>query len=107
MMDSSSATGIQDIVLSEFSPLKLCGYSVNQQDDYSQAERQYIIAKVIEKRILSKSEVVRYLEYFISRNGQKVNNSVALQKWKEDLDFVLQYKLPEQDKYKIKRIEKY
>lgn len=106
-MDSSSASGIQDIVLSEFSPLKLCGYSVNRQDDYSQVERQYIIAKVIEKRILSKSEVIRYLEYFISRNGQKSNNSAALQKWKEDLEFVLQYKMSEQDKYKIKRIEKY
>ena len=106
-MDSASTSGVDDIILSEFSPLKLCGYSVNQQDDYSKAERQYIISKVIEKKILSKIEVIRYLEYFISRNGQKSNNSVALQKWKEDLDFVLQYKLSEQDKYKIKRIEKY
>ena len=106
-MDSSSATGIQDIVLSEFSPLKLCGYSVNQQDGYSRTERQYIISKVIEKGVLRKSEVIRYLEYFINRNGQKAGNALALEKWKEDLDFVLKFKLSEQAEYRIKHIKKY
>jgi hypothetical protein len=106
-MDSASTEGFQDIVLSEFSPLKLCGYSVNQQDGYSRTERQYIISKVIEKGVLSKSEVIRYLEYFISRNGQKSSNALALEKWKEDLDFTLKFKMSEQSEYQIKHIKKY
>ncbi len=106
-MDSVSTIGYQDIVLSEFSPLKLCGYSVNQQDGYSRTERQYIISKVIEKGILKKSEVVRYLEYFINRNGQKLSNVVALEKWKEDLDFTLKFKMSEQAEYQIEHIKKY
>ena len=106
-MDSSSATGIEDIVLSEFSPLRLCGYSVNQQDGYSRAERQYIISKVIEKGILRKSDVIRYLEHFINRNGQKANNALALEKWKEDLDFTLRFRMTEQAEYQIKHIKKY
>lgn len=106
-MDSSSTTGIEDIVLSEFSPLRLCGYSVNQQDGYSSAERQYIISKVIEKGILRKSEVIRYLEHFITRNGQKANNALALEKWKEDLDFTLRFRMSEQAEYQLKHIKKY
>ena len=106
-MDSASTIGLQDVVLSEFSPLKLCGYSVNQQDGYSKIERQYIISKVIEKGILKKSEVVRYLEYFINRNGQKSNNAIALEKWNEDLDFTLKFKMSEQEEYQIKCIKKY
>lgn len=106
-MDSSSATDIEDIVLSEFSPLRLCGYSVNQQDGYSRAERQYIISKVIEKGILRKSEVIRYLEHFINRNGQKSSNALALEKWKEDLDFALKFRMSEQWECQLKHIKKY
>lgn len=106
-MDSASTSGIADIVLSDCSPLKLNGYSVNQQDGYSQQDRQYILSKVIEKGALLKSEVVRYLEYFINMNGRRIGNEIALSKWKQDLEFVLQYKIREQDEYEIRRIKKY
>lgn len=106
-MDSASTSGIADIVLSEYSPLKLNGYSVNQQDGYSRQDRQYILSKVIEKGSLLKSEVVRYLEYFINMNGRRSGNEIALSKWKQDLEFVLQYKMAEQDEYEIRHIEKY
>ena len=106
-MDSASVNEIYDIVLSDFSPLRLCGYSVNQQDGYSKTERQYIISRVISKGILSKSEVVRYLEHFINRNGQKASNGLALEKWKEDLDFALKYKMSEQIEFQVKYIKRY
>ena len=106
-MDSDSVNGISDIVLSDFSPLRLCGYSVSQQDGYSRTERQYIISRVISKGILGKSEVIRYLEHFINRNGQKTGNEIALGKWKEDLDFTLKYKMTEQPEYQLKHIKRY
>lgn len=106
-MDVSSIASMRDIELSEFSPLRLCGYSVNQQDGYTRTEREYIISKVIEKRVLTKSEVIRYLEHFINMNGQKANNALALSKWKEDLDFTLKYKLSEQPEHRIRKIQKY
>lgn len=106
-MDSASVTEFADIVLSECSPLKLCGYSVSQQVGYSTQERQYIISKVIELGVLQKSEVIRYLEYFINMNGRKTGNEVALSKWKQDLEFALKYKLSEQREYEIRHIKKY
>ena len=65
------------------------------------------LSKVIEKGILLKSEVVRYLEHFINMNGRRTGNEIALSKWKQDLEFVLQYKMAEQDEYEIRHIKKY
>lgn len=105
--DNSYTSNVQDILLSDFSPLKLCGYSVNQQDDYSDSERQYIISQIINNKILKKNEIIRYLEHFINRNGQKSSNVFALKKWEKDLDFTLNYKISSQNKYKLKTIKKY
>ena len=96
-----------DTYLAEASPLKLCGYSVNQQDGYSKSERQYIISKIIDNGIMPKNDVVKYLEYFINMNGKKIGNEIALHKWMEDLDFVLKYHSEHQNKYNIKNIKRY
>ena len=69
--------------LAEESPLHLCGYNVNQQDNYSREERRFIISKIIDRGIMSK--------YFISHNGQQSRIWLALAKWKEDLQFTRRY----------------
>ena len=93
--------------LSEFSPLKLCGYSVSQIEGYSDYERQYIISKIIDKKIMSKSDIVRYLEYFIHMNGKKKGNEIALSKWKSDLEYTLSYNTESQEQFTISEIEQY
>lgn len=77
--------------LAEESPLHLCGYNVNQQDNYSAEERRFIISKIIDKRIMGKVDVINYLEYFISHNGQQDRNWLALSKWEDDLQFTRRY----------------
>lgn len=77
--------------LAEESPLHLCGYNVNQQDNYTTAERRFIISKIIDKGIMNKAGVINYLEYFISHNGQQSKNSLALSKWEDDLQFTRRY----------------
>ena len=57
--------------LAEISPLKLCGYNVNAISGYSDNERQYIISKILDEHIMSKSDVINYLTYFIGMNGKK------------------------------------
>ena len=100
-MDSGGA-----FLASEY-PLKLCCYSVSQTDGLSDLERQYIISQVIEKNILKKQEVIRYLEYFINMNGKKRGNEIAVSKWKADLAFTLAYKSESQTHYYISTIKKY
>lgn len=105
-MDGAVKSTYNDFVLSESSPLKLCGYSVSQKDDLSSFSRQNIISKIIDLGILSKGDVIHYLEYFIKMNGHKKNNEFARVKWEEDLKFTLKYRMSEQNKYRIKKIEK-
>ena len=67
------------------------GYNVSQKEDLSSMQRQTILQSIVENGILSKSEVVSYLNYFIN---QRINRDtdmydVAISKWREDRDFIL------------------
>lgn len=73
------------------SPLKLCGYSVSQKEGLPDNIREDILRFVIEERILSRSDVINYLELFIATNGLKKNMEYAVQKWRDDLHFVYMY----------------
>lgn len=79
--------------LAEESPLKLSGYSVSQKDNYTEEERQYILARIIYENIMDKGMVIKYLSHFISMNGEKVGNEIALAKWRSDLFFVQNYNI--------------
>ena len=93
-----------EMVLAEASPLKLCGYSVNQTDAYSTLQRQYIISSIISRGIMSKGEVIRYLEYFININGRRSGNELALSKWKSDLEFTLKFEASKQEVVRISKV---
>ena len=93
--------------LAEESPLMLSGYNVSQRDGYTSQERHYILARIIHDGIMDKGDVIRYLSYFIRKNGAKRGNEVALSKWEEDLAFVQEYDKRTQPKVIISDIERY
>lgn len=93
--------------LAEESPLMLSGYNVNQRDGYTTQERHYILARIIHDGIMEKGDVIRYLSYFIRKNGVKRGNELALSKWEEDLAFVQEYDKSTQPKAIISDIRKY
>ena len=93
--------------LAEESPLMLSGYNVSQRDGYNSRERHYILARIIHDGIMDKGEVIRYLSYFIRKNGAKRGNELALSKWEDDLAFVQEYDISTQPRVIIKDIKKY
>lgn len=105
-MISGNGTGGEFEMASE-SPLKLCGYNVSQADGLSAATRQFLLAKIIHDGIMSKLDVIHYLEHFINMNGAKKENVLALEKWCDDLDFVHKYNKNIQPKVYIGKITKY
>lgn len=105
-MISSNGTGGEFEMASE-SPLKLCGYNVSQTEGLSATTRQYLLAKIIHDGIMSKLDVVHYLEHFINMNGAKKENVLALEKWCDDLDFVHKYNKNTQPKVYIATVKKY
>ena len=106
-LESSGTTSYNGEPLADASPLRLCGYTVNKTDNLSEYERQYIITQVIINGVMTKSEVVSYLEYFIDHNGRQERNQLAVEKWQSDLEFTLSYNFEEQDRYLISDIQPY
>jgi len=96
--------------LAQESVLKQFGYSVNQADDIPPIQRKNILAAIVDYGILTKSEIVSYLEYFIrSRRTQKRRDGslkyrTAIDKWREDIDWINSYRIGTFKEVVIKRI---
>ena len=96
--------------LAQESVLKQFGYSVNQADDIPPIQRKNILAAIVDYGILTKSEIVSYLEYFIrSRRTQKRRDDslkyrTAIDKWREDIDWINSYRIGTFKEVVIKRI---
>lgn len=65
------------------------GYSVSQNSRLSNAERQDLLRRIIESKEVSKGYIISYLKHMIAINGKKESNYIALQKWENDLEYVL------------------
>lgn len=82
----------------EHSLLNLCGYNVGQKENLSAITRQKILREVIELGLMSKSEVIKYLDHYINLNRGQSSKRLAVEKWSKDLDFVNSYRLSSQRK---------
>lgn len=80
--------------LASESILHMYGYTVNQQDDLSEAERRTIISFVIENRIQSAQDIAHLLEWLIAQREGNPRMSVAVSRWRTDLRFVKRYHKP-------------
>lgn len=70
------------------SQLNLCGYNVNANIGFSESYRQAVLKTVVDRKILNKSEVIKYLEFYINFHGRKPGMEHAVTKWKKDLNYV-------------------
>lgn len=68
------------------SVLKKCGYSVSQKDDLRDYERLQILESIIKDyKILSKQEVMTFINWLIRQHQSNPLQIHAIQKWKADL----------------------
>lgn len=75
--------------------LKYYGYNVQTQKNISEQQRHIILSSVIEARIMSRGQVVDLLQTNIKRKSTRTDCQLAIQKWKEDINFVNTYKTEE------------
>lgn len=78
--------------LAQQSVLMQYGYSVSKQEGLTSARRHKILAVIIDCEILTKSEIISYLDFFISQKQYQSKFEAAISKWEEDRDFVSEYK---------------
>lgn len=69
------------------SPLKLCGYTV-EANKLTDAQRHQLLCDIIYNGILSKTEIINYLEHFLIFNAGGKRMHLAAMKWECDLDYV-------------------
>ena len=84
--------------LAEQSILKIYGYSVGENEGLTSARRHNILATIVDNQVLSVSRIINYLNYFIrQRETSNKDYSVAISKWREDIEFLESYQI---DKYR-------
>lgn len=90
--------------LSQESVLMQYGYSVSQQEGLTMARRQKILAVLLDNEILSKSEIISYLDFFITQRQYRHGFEIAISKWENDREFVADYKKDGYTRYGVKGI---
>lgn len=95
---------VNGMLLAQESILMQYGYNVNQQEGLSSTRRQKILAVLIDKKILGKSEIISYLDFFISQRQTQSKYQVAISKWEADREFVENYRIGEYHQYGVNAI---
>ena len=78
--------------MSDTSVLMDYGYSVSSQKNIPVAQRQGILAMMIDNGIITKTGIISYLNFFITHLGNNEGMEFAVSKWEEDKAFVQAYK---------------
>lgn len=84
--------------------LKFYGYNVQTQKNISEQQRHIILSSVIEAGIMTRRQVVDLLEINIKRKSTRPDCASAIQKWKDDINFVDTYKTKELPKVVFDKI---
>ena len=89
--------------------LKRYGYDVSQETDLSSVERRNILSALIDYEVLTKSEIISYIDFFINlRKGKKSIYSSkyanAVSKWESDRRYIQDYKIGTIREIKIQTI---
>lgn len=82
------------------------GYSVSQTKMISEPMRHCILGLMIDEHILSKVEIINYLDFFINQRKNISQYKIAIQKWRSDREFVRAYKLHNSRSVDIKAIKR-
>ena len=96
--------------LAHESVLRQFGYSVNQVDDLTAVQRHNILAAMVDYKVLTKTEIISYLEYFINNRKNQRNKdgsyryAVAVDRWREDREWISGYKTGSFKEVAVKRI---
>ena len=93
--------------LSAESVLRICGYTVNQRDNLTVKQRHLILSNLMDKEIITKSRIMKYLQFFINSSRHRDNMKIANQKWQEDLIWVREYNINTQRHFLIHSIQKF
>ena len=95
---------INGMKLAQESLLMQYGYNVSKTEGLSSTSRQKILAVIIDNKIMAKSEIISYLDFFISQRSSLSNMEIAISKWESDREFVENYKIGQYTQFGVNAI---
>ena len=90
------------VFMSAESLLHQYGYNVNAIDNIPTAKRQRILDTMIDNGVMTKNEILSYLNLFITQRQNNKFMHEAIGKWQEDIEHLLQYKASGNDSVQIR-----
>lgn len=99
-------TYVNGMILAQESILKQYGYTVSQNEGLSDTARRKILALLIDHKILTKNDVISYLDFFINNKKYQHKYEKALDKWQRDKEFVSEYKIGQYIQYGVGSINR-
>lgn len=95
---------INGMHLAQESVLMQYGYTVSQNEGLSSARRKKILSVLVDNNILTKSDIISYIDFFISQRKYQSKMEKAIEKWESDREFVAKYKAGTYAEYGVKGI---
>ncbi len=83
------------------SPLHILGYNVSKDEDLSPSQRRVILERAIEKGLLSRDQVLSYLDFFVRTHKSAYD---AVNKWESDRQHIASYNLYSNPKIAVGKI---
>ena len=90
--------------LSPESKLMQYGYTVSETAGLSSSQRHVILAYIIDNKIMTKSEIISYIDSFIGLRQRRHQYQEAIIKWESDREYVFEYNKGTYKKYGIEGI---
>ena len=101
-IENPSSEGTMD--LAQQSLLRQYGYTVNATTNLSQLQRIHILEILVDSGIMTKSEIISYLSFFISQRKNNKNMQNAVAKWESDKEYISNYKIGSSANYQIRAL---
>lgn len=100
--NKSSSAGMH---LAQESLLMQYGYNVSQVRGLSTEQRQKILALIIDNKIMSRNEIIGYLNFFIRQRKAMPKMRSAVEKWEQDKKYVEKYRVGQYRTVKVNGIK--
>lgn len=92
--------------MAQSSILKQCGYSVSQNSYLTSDARKKLLCMIIDNGILTSSDVLSYLDWFIRMREGQYSMRNAIEKWQSDLDYIRRRYSRSWDSYRARSISR-
>lgn len=87
--------------LAEESVLKRYGYTVSRTDDLKMGQRRLILASLMDRGVISKMQIERYLEFDIKNARKRTDRKRAVERWSSDLEWVRNYSIDQKRRFLV------